>query len=212
LRSTKIDSAVKYAVGALTVFVGMLLLFVPHGSPYFVYGVFLATFCMIGVTAWLTRIRNLFNPKIWSLAIGVLSAFLLYGVFYGGNVMIEKLKPFGIQQTSEGAIYSLISSHAIELQIIILALDAVGFELYFRGTLQKRLALSLGNKALLGVFLAAFIDSAFHLISFNLLWVITTFIADSVWGLTYFYTKDLSSSIVSHFVWDVAIFVIAPIK
>ncbi len=167
---------------------------------------------MMGVAIWLTALRNLFNPRVWTLAIGVLSAFLLYGVFYGGNVLIEKLKPFGIQQTSESTIYSLISSHPIELQIVILALDAVGFELYFRGTLQKRLALSLKNKAILGVFLAAFIDSAIHLISLNLLWVITTFVADSVWGLTYFYTKDLSSSIASHFIWDVAIFVIAPIK
>lgn len=205
-------SSSKHVVGAAIVFAGMLLLFLPHGSPYFVYGVFTATFCMVFVAIWLTKYRDLFKPKPWTIAVGIISAALLYGIFYEGNTLIADIKPLGIGQTSEGSIYGLISSHQIELQILILALDAIGFESYFRGTLQNRLALSMGNKAILSVFLSALVDASFHLISLNPLWVITTFIADSVWGLTYFYTKDLSSSMLSHFIWDLGIFVINPIK
>jgi membrane protease YdiL (CAAX protease family) len=205
-------SAQKQLVGGLIVFLAMLLLFLPSGSPYFVDGVFLSTVCMIGVALWLTEYSRLFRPTLRNLSIGILAAFALYGVFYGGNALIQSLKPLGIQTSNESAIYSLISSHQIALQIVILALDAVGFESYFRGTLQNRLAMSLKSKPVASVFLAAFVDSAIHLVSLNPLWVITTFVADSVWGLTYFYTKDLSSSIASHFLWDVVIFVFLPIS
>ena len=50
-----------------------------------------------------------------------------------------------------------------------------------------------------------------HIITLNPLWVVTTFIADSVWGLTYYYSKDLTSSVTSHFVWDLVIFILLPI-
>jgi uncharacterized protein len=190
----------------------MLLLFVPRGSPYFLYGVFVSTAAMIGVALWLTNYSKLFHPTVKTLVIGIVSALALYAIFYGGNLFIQSVKPLGIQATSESEIYALISSHQIPLQILILALDAIGFESYFRGTLQNRFAMSLNTKALASVFLTALVDSAIHIVSLNPLWVITTFIADSVWGLTYFYTKDLSSSIASHFIWDLAIFVISPIK
>jgi uncharacterized protein len=209
---TKEESGKKQALGLLIVIAGMLLLFVPTGSPYFVYGVFTSTACMIFVALWLADLRSLFRPSALTVGLGILSALLLYAVFFGGNILIQNLKPLGIQQTSESAIYALISSHEIVIQILILILDAIGFEAYFRGNLQNFLAERLSKDSVAIVFLPALIDAAIHTISLNPLWVITTFIADSVWGLTYFYTKDLSSSIISHFAWDVAIFVIFPIK
>ena len=60
------------------------------------------------------------------------------------------------------------------------------------------------------VFLVALVDASLHVITLNPLWVVTTFIADSVWGLTYYYSKDLTSSVTSHFVWDVVIFLVLP--
>ena len=58
----------------------------------------------------------------------------------------------------------------------------------------------------------ALIDALLHVITLNPLWVVTTFIADTVWGLTYYYSKDLTSSGTSHFVWDIIIFIVLPIK
>ncbi len=96
---------------------------------------------------------------------------------------------------------------------MILGLDAVGFESYFRGTLQRYLSGGVGTRrGAAAVPIAALTDAAIHIISLNPLWVIRTFIADSSWGITYLYTKDLTSSTLSHFIWDLVIFVIAPIK
>ena len=177
----------------------------------FVVATFFAMTVMIVVTFLLTRYRNLFRPSLSSLAVGVLSAVLLYLVFYAGNLAIGVALLPGLGTPSENQVYSLIASpsNPLYIQVAVLAFDAVGYESFFRGVLVRRSASSLGPGS---IFLAAAIDSVIHLLSLNPIWVVTTFIADSIWGLTYYYTgKSLSSSVTSHFLWDIAIFVVAPI-
>jgi len=90
----------------------------------------------------------------------------------------------------------------------VLVFDAVGYEAYFRGALQGRLAGRLGVGS---AFAVALFDAALHLATMNPLWVGTTFVADSVWGITWYYGGGVRSSMASHFLWDLAIFVIRPI-
>ena len=182
-------------------------------GEFFVPAVFVSTTCMILVTYHLTRYSKLFKPKWRSIGFGLVTATLLYGIFLLGNYGIKAMHPFGISASSETSIYSVITSHALPLQVAILLFDAVGFESYFRGVLQNYFLNKSKRKLAVGaVFASALVDALIHLVSLNPLWVITTFIADSVWGLTYYYTRDLSSSMTSHFVWDIMIFVILPIK
>jgi membrane protease YdiL (CAAX protease family) len=215
-RSTVARNSAKYQlVGLVVVILAMSILFLPPATRYFVLGVFVATPTMALVTFWLTRYRGLFkknSPR--SILVGIASAVALYAVFFLGNNFIKTFRPLGIGSSGESSIYSTIGSHPLYLQIIILALDAFGFESYFRGTLQNFLSnkVTNGKAKVTGVFLAALCDALIHTISLNLLWVVTTFVADSIWGLTYLYTKDLRSSMTSHLVWDLVIFVIAPIK
>ena len=61
------------------------------------------------------------------------------------------------------------------------------------------------------VFLVAVIDAAIHISTLNPLFPATVIVADSVWGLNFYFTKDLYSNIASHFLWDVLIFIIIPI-
>jgi membrane protease YdiL (CAAX protease family) len=190
----------------------MLLLFLPSGSPYFVYGAFLSTSTMIVVGIWLTSLRRLLKPKPLSLTIGFASALGLYLLFLAGSYLVRASSPLGIRVANESTIYSLISSHPIVLQIFILVFDALGFEIYFRGNLQNLFAKKFARNSVFVVFFPALLDALIHGISLNPLWSITTFIADSVWGIVYFYPADLSANIASHFIWDVAIFVVAPIK
>jgi membrane protease YdiL (CAAX protease family) len=201
-------------LGLILVALSMLILFLRPASTYFLIGVFVATPLMMLVTFWLTKYEGLFRPTPRSLATGLISAALLYMIFYGGNYFISTFHPLGIQASSEASIYSTIGTHPLYLQILILLFDGFGFESYFRGTLQNFFSRKLTNpRSKLGaVFLAALCDSLIHVVSLNPLWVVTTFLADSVWGLTYRFTKDLSSSISSHIIWDIAIFIVAPIK
>lgn len=208
-------SARLQSIGLVIVILAMSTLFIRPSSTYFVLGVFIATPTMLLVSLWLTRFRGLYKPRPKNLIAGVCSAILLYFVFYGGNYLITTIKPLGLSASSETSIYGTISTHALPLQLAILLLDALGFESYFRGTLQNFFAFKISGQRggrLGSVFLTALCDCLIHVISFNLLWVVTTFIADSVWGLTYYYTKDLSSSMTSHLIWDIVIFILVPIR
>jgi membrane protease YdiL (CAAX protease family) len=180
----------------------------PHS--YFVPASFVSTISMIAVTFLLGRfgstVRGFSSIRF---AVGILTAVVLYLIFLGGNAFLRDYAPFGISASNEGGIYSLFAGTPIPLLLVVLAFDAVGFESYFRGNLQRWLQPKIG---LAGVFLVAALDASIHFSTMNPLFPATTFIADSVWGLNYYYTKDLYSNISSHFFWDLLVFVLLPIK
>jgi len=102
----------------------------------------------------------------------------------------------------------LFSNTPTPLLVLILALDAVGFESYFRGNLQTIFSKRIGVGS---VFVVALIDAAIHISTLNPLFPATVIVADSVWGLNYYFTRDLYSNIASHFLWDLLVFILLPI-
>jgi len=148
--------------------------------------------------------------RIRALVTGLLSAGLLYLLFLGSAAMLNAFRPLGFTSASEASIYSLIASpsNPLYLQVGILLFDAAGYESFFRGVLQNRLQRRMGWASAPAV---ALFDAGLHIATLNPLWVATTFVADVLWGLTYFYGKGVQASFTSHFLWDVAIFVIRPI-
>ena len=196
-------------LGLALVAAAMMPLFVLPKED-FAFSTIFATSCMTGAALASGNYRRLFAPKPWTIGLGLVGAAALYLLFFLGNRAIIALHPFGITASAEGSIYSLIASpgNPLPLQVLVLAFDALGFESYFRGTLQARWGTRLGVGA---PFAVAAVDSLIHVASFNLLWVVATFVVDSVWGLTFYRSRDLTSSMASHFVWDIAIFIVLPI-
>ncbi len=201
---------VRLAAGLAAVLASMVTLFVAPQAD-FVPLTFLATSCMIAAALAVGGYSKLFRPSARSLALGLASAVVLYALFYAGSLGVSAFHPFGISPSAETSIYSLIvsPSNPRYLQVAVLLFDALGYESFFRGVLQKEATRRLGAAA---PFAVAAGDALVHVLSFNLLWVVTTFIADSVWGVVYLRTKDLTSSFASHFLWDVVIFILFPIR
>ena len=188
----------------------MLILFlIPRG--YFVAATFLSTSCMVAASVVVAPPRTRTRPglKPVALAAGLLSAGLLYLIFFSGALALKALIP-GYSAASESSIYSLIASpsNPLVLQVGVLLFDATGYESFFRGVLQKQLQPKMGVAAAPTI---ALFDAMIHLATFNLIWVATTFVADLVWGLTYYFGRGFQASFTSHFIWDLAIFVIRPI-
>jgi membrane protease YdiL (CAAX protease family) len=186
----------------------MLLLFtVP--SEYFVAATFASTTCMMGA-AFALRGLGAGRPRLRAVALGVLSAALLYSLFYVGGWAVGAYHPFGITSASEASIYSLIASpsNPLYLQVVVLLFDSAGYESFFRGVLQNRLRPRLGVMAAPAV---ALLDAAVHIATLNPLWVGATFVTDLVWGLTYHFGRTTQASFASHFVWDLAIFILRPV-
>ena len=188
----------------------MVLLFtVPEG--FFVPATFISTSCMIVSAVWVGGLRPPARLRYASIGLGLVTALALYAVFFVGGWAVSTYHPFGITSTSETSIYSLISSpsNPLWLQVGVLLFDSAGYESFFRGTLQARLARRVGVSAVPAV---ALLDACLHLLTLNLLWVGATFVTDVVWGLTYHYGKGTQSSFTSHLIWDLVIFIIRPIK
>ena len=176
---------------------------------YFIFGSIVSTSAM-GFVAYLLSYETgeKFRRGWWRILLGIGMAFVLYLIFLGGNYAVTNLKLFGVSGSNETSIYNLFSGTPTPLLILVLALDAIGFESYFRGNLQTIFARKLGPASILVV---ALIDAAIHLSTMNPLFPATVIVADSVWGLNYYVTKDLRSNIVSHFLWDFLVFVLLPI-
>ena len=149
-----------------------------------------------------------FRPGTWRVALGIALAFILYAIFLGGNLAVKNLNLFGVSGSNEQSIYGLFSGTPTPLLVVVFALDAIGFESFFRGNLQTIFSKRIGIGA---VFLVAVIDAVIHLSTMNPLFPATVIVADSVWGLNYYITKDLYSNIASHFLWDLMVFVLLPI-
>jgi len=176
---------------------------------YFVGATFVSTSCMVGA-AYAQRALTPRRLGVRPVLLGLASAALLYSIFYGGSWLVSTYHPFGITSASETSIYSLISSPAnpVYLQLAVLLFDSAGYESFFRGVLQKRLKPRFGIMAAPAV---ASLDAVLHVATLNPLWVGATFVTDLLWGMTYHY-GGTQSSFTSHFVWDIAIFILRPIR
>ena len=196
------------AISVAIVIASMLLLFTVPNS-YFVVATFISTSCMIGA-AYSQKALGRRPPILRSAVLGLTSAALLYGIFYLGAWLVSAYHPFGITSASETSIYSLISSSSnpVYLQVAVLLFDSAGYESFFRGVLQRRLRPRFGVMAAPAV---AVLDAAIHFATFNPLWVAATLVTDLIWGITYHY-GGTQSSFTSHLLWDLAIFILRPIK
>jgi membrane protease YdiL (CAAX protease family) len=204
-----VDERKKLAAAVLAVLVSMVFLFVVPRA-YFSGATIVSTSCMI-VASYSLGLRPGKRPSARPLFVGVVSAAALYGIFFAGNAGINALHPFGLSSSNESSIYSLISGSGGTpyLSAVVLVFDSVGYESFFRGTLQAR---AQGRLGFLSAPAVAALDASIHIITGNLLWVATTFVADLAWGITYYSSKSLYAPFTSHLLWDVAIFIFLPIR
>jgi hypothetical protein len=202
-------AAIRLAIGSAVVVASMVVLFSVPGS-YFVLATFIATSCMLGVSFGLGGLGFPRELSVRSMALGFASALLLYLIFVGGAAAVAMFHPFGITSASETSIYSMIASpsNPTSIQVAVLLFDSAGYEAFFRGILQQRLGTRIG---LGSVPIIALFDACLHLITLNLLWVGATLVTDLAWGLTFRYGGGKQASFTSHFIWDLAIFIIRPV-
>jgi hypothetical protein len=195
--------------GLALVAASMVVLFTVPGA-YFAPATIFSTSCMM-VAAWYAgglRLARKARPK--ALAVGALSAVLLYLVYFLGGAAVDAFHPLGVTSASETAVYSLIASpsNPVYLQVVVLVFDSAGFESYFRGVLQAALQPRAGVWAAPAI---ALLDAGIHVATLNPIWIGGTFVSDLFWGLTFHFGKGTQASFTSHLIWDLAIFIVRPV-
>lgn len=158
--------------------------------------------------AWKQSIRHdMANNIPFKLGMGVLSALLLYLVFFGGNYFSRYILPFagsGIQDVY--AFKMGVSKFRIALLMIFII--GPGEELFWRGFLQRNLQIKGGKY--LGFVLATGIYTFIHLGSGNVMLVLAAGVCGLFWGYLYLKYNSMVLNVISHTLWDVTVFLLFP--
>lgn len=143
----------------------------------------------------------------WKIGLGLASAALLYGLFWIGNQAARCL--FDFAAGGIDAVYGLKAGASVwRVGLLIGLLIGPAEEVFWRGFLQRRLATRHGRW--LGLVLATSLYTGMHIGSGNLMLIAAAGVCGLFWGLMWLRFESLGLNIVSHIVWDLAVFLIFP--
>jgi membrane protease YdiL (CAAX protease family) len=146
---------------------------------------------------------------IANIALGVVIAVALWGVFWVGDKMSQIL--FNFARPHVDLIYGMKEGEsAWLLTALMLFLIGPAEEIFWRGYVQKSLQQRWNPN--IGFVVTTAIYALVHAGSCNFMLVMAALVAGAAWGLLYrFFPKKFGAIIISHALWDVAVFVWFPI-
>ncbi len=156
---------------------------------------------------------NEFNAR--NIAIGILSAALLYGVFWAGhNILIMANEYTGLLPQRAENLSSIYANkgNVPPALIGLLLVFPIGFgeEIYWRGFIQKYFQGRRGKWA--AFVITVLLYTGVHLPTANPVLILAAFICGIFWSGLYLLVGSLVPVLISHMVWDPFIFIIFPIK
>lgn len=141
------------------------------------------------------------------LAFGIASAAGLYAVFAAGRILALRLFPFAAAGISN--VYALrAGAPAWRVALLIGLVIGPGEELFWRGFFQERTGATTSRS--FGFALTVLLYTAVHLASGNLMLVLAAAVCGVFWGWLYLRFRSPVLNIVSHTLWDLAVFVLFP--
>jgi membrane protease YdiL (CAAX protease family) len=151
--------------------------------------------------------EDLREGTLRKMALGAASAAALYAVFAVGRLIALRLLPFA--GSGIWKVYAL--KEGVPLLRVVLLITLVigpGEELFWRGFFQDRTAAT--TKPWFGFAFAALLYTTVHLASGNIMLVLAAAVCGVFWGWLYLRYRSPLLNIVSHTLWDLAVFVVFP--
>ena len=165
-----------------------------------------STLLLMVISILINREKVEFHPSSRTLLLGAISGILLYALFFIG-FQLTRTNP--IFNEGIASVYDLRSATPnVVIAMLLVFPIAPGEEVYWRGLIQRRFMGRIGGNA--GFLFTALAYALVHLPTINLPLILTAFIGGLVWGYLYKATGQLQPVIVSHVIFDLLIFVIAP--
>ncbi len=179
------------------------------GGPSFWIKISFSAAILAGIAWWSqpkSDTRLLFDAPAFML--GIVSAALLYAIFWAGQIISTFLFPFASHQI--GSIYGLGDGFkAWQVALILFFITGPAEEIYWRGFLQKRLSQKFG--ATNGLIAATTLYTGVHLCTLNFMLIGAAAVAGIFWGLMYWRYNNLAANIISHSVWTAVVFAVFPL-
>lgn len=188
------------------------VMFSPLTAPYVNFW-----WMMTASALTLSVLSTCFNPGWWrevkwsasNLLLGVAIAAALWGVFWTGDKVSSWLFDFARPQVN--LIYGMKEGESPWLlSILMLFLIGPAEEIFWRGYVQRTLSLRWNANA--GYVVATLLYALVHAGSCNFMLLMAALVAGVVWGGLYrLFPERMVAIIVSHAVWDAAVFIWFPI-
>lgn len=162
--------------------------------------------------------RPLFRKDEWTwkaAAIGILSAAVLYGLFWLGNlamILIAEQMPGLLPHRSENLASIYANRGSLPPALIgMLLFFPIGFgeEIFWRGFVQRHFSARFGSRT--GFILATLFYTLVHVATGNPVLILAALTCGLFWGALYWSSKSIVPVIISHILWDPFIFVLCPI-
>ena len=127
--------------------------------------------------------------KCKAIGVGLLSAVLLYVIFWAAKMVSTSLFPFADHQI--GGIYDKGAGTSMWIiALLLLIITGPSEEIYWRGYLQKNLMRRFGGWQ--GWLLATALYAGVHIWSFNFMLIGAAGVAGAFWGFMYWRLKNLA--------------------
>ncbi len=188
------------------------IMFSPLTAPYVNFW-----WMMTGSACTLSILATIFQPGWWrevklsglNILLGIVIAVVLWGVFWTGDKLSQFLFNFARPQVD--LIYGMKEGEsALLLTFLMLFLIGPAEEIFWRGYVQKNLQNRWNPN--MGFIVTTAIYALVHAGSCNFMLTMAALVAGFVWGLLYrFFPERFAAIILSHALWDVAVFIWFPI-
>ena len=206
------ESLKKPAAGVLLAAVLWTIMFSPWTAPHVNFwvmmtcsGAALTIFTTWARPGWWKEVRLKFSD----VALGVALAAALWGVFWLGEFFSTLLFEFARGQVD--SIYGMKEGeNPLVLTLLMLLIIGPAEEIFWRGFIQNRFSARWNPN--IGFIVTTLVYSLVHLSKFNFMLIMAAMVAGLVWGLAYrFFPERLGAIIISHALWDCAVFIWFPI-
>ena len=197
---------------AATVLLAAVLWFATFALPWasFWVKISLSASLLAGISLVLQPIRReevRVDPR--AVLIGLVSAALLYFVFWAGRAVSTSLFDFAGRQI--GGIYHKGEGTPLwAIALLLFCVTGPSEEIFWRGYLQRSLMGRFGRWP--GWALATAVYAGVHVWSLNFMLIGAAAVAGAFWGAMYAHLGRLSPVILSHAVWSTVIFAVFPMR
>lgn len=172
---------------------------------------------MTGSACTLSILATIFAPGWWKrvkltptdVLLGIAIAAALWGVFWIGDKLSQLMFNFARPQVD--LIYGMKDGESMWLlTVLMLFLIGPAEEIFWRGYIQQNLSQRWNPN--IGFIVTTVIYALVHAGSLNFMLTMAAMVAGAAWGVLYrFFPNRFGAIIVSHAVWDVAVFIWFPI-
>ena len=202
----------KTAVGAILAAVLWTIMFSPWTAPHVNFWIM-----MTCSGATLTLYSTWAAPGLWKdirlglsdILIGIGLAAALWGVFWLGDFLSSLMFDFARPQVD--SIYGMKDGeNPVVLSLLLLFIIGPAEEIFWRGYIQK--SFSKRWTPTVGFIVTTLVYSLVHVSKMNFMLIMAAAVAGIIWGLAYrFFPERLGAIIISHALWDCAVFIWFPI-